>query len=63
MDTSDSLFGVLLIDLVAGFAAFFRDGENAQGFERFQGSTRFPMEHLNAKPEIITTIDGGQSYK
>jgi hypothetical protein len=57
VDTGDDLFGILLIDFVAGLAALFRDGEKTRGLQGFQGIRGSRMDHSDTKPEIVAAID------
>ena len=54
------LFGILLVDLVAGLAAVFRNGQHAKGLEGLQRISRFPVYQSHAKPQIVTQISYGE---
>lgn len=64
VNASNGLLGILLIDLVAGLVAFFRNGKHARRREGLQRIARLRMNHARAKPEIIGAIHkGDRSYQ
>lgn len=60
MRTSCCLLGLLRVDFVARFAAFFRDGQYARPSERLQRIRRLGMNHPHAKPHRVADVHDQQ---
>jgi hypothetical protein len=56
MRASDCLLGLLLVDLVACLAAFFRNRQNSRTSERFERIVRFRMNHPHSKPQRVASV-------
>ena len=56
MHASDGLLRLLLVDFVADFIAFSRNGQDARPSERFQWVSRLRMNHPHTKPQGIANI-------
>lgn len=56
MRTSNGLLGILLVDFVADFIAFFWDGQHPRPGKRLQRIRRLWMNHPHPKPQGIANI-------
>jgi len=61
VNTRYGLLGVLLVNLIAGFAVLLRNRKDTQRGHRFERIGGFRMKHPESDGEVVAQIKYGQS--